>query len=64
MEFSRFVMKGVERRKRGKSGKHLVVERVSKGCDKLEKKRLNCGERIDQRKVKIIIGRPEMKQRK
>ena len=48
----------------GKSGKHMVVERASKGCDRSEKrKRLNCGAGIDQRKVEIIVGRPEIKRK-
>ena len=40
----------------------MVVERASKECDRSEKKkRLNCGARIDLRKLKISIGRPETK---
>ena len=43
----------------------MVVERASKGCSKSEKrKRLNCDAQIDQCKVKIFLGRPEMKRRK
>ena len=37
-EVLQLVMNGVERRKRGKSGKHLMVERASKGCDRSKKK--------------------------
>ena len=43
----------------------MVVERAGKACDRSEKrKRLSCVARIDLRKIKISIGRPETKQRK
>ena len=42
----------------------MVVERASKGCNRSNKKRLNCGVRIDQSKVELIIVRSEMKRRK
>ena len=54
----------VKTKRRGRSGKHMVVERASKRYAIDQKKKafkLWC---IDQWIVKIITGRPEMKRRK
>ena len=60
MEFYRLVMNCEERRKGVEIG-----ETHGGGLSKIGKRyRINCGVRIHQRKVKIIIERPEMKRRK
>ena len=41
----------------GETSKHRM-QQIGK------RKHLNCGARINQRKVNVIIGRPEMKRRK